>query len=445
MEEGQRHVLNIRDAMLLAGDQFRTGQFREAELLFRQINKCDPDDFNAIHCIGVCLLEQEKAAEAMPWFDRAGELLRDELITVACNQAKACAETGDEAKALMLYEKVLRQQHNHMLAWYGKALVLLQQGRHQAAITMLDVVLENDPKNDKARFARGFANLVLGNYESGFADYECRLKDEIEEPKQPLWTGKEDLQGKTILVHGEQGLGDNIMFARYLPMLVARGAEVLVWVPASVKPLLAHLEGVQLIDGWRGDGKEISFDYWIRFMSLAWAFGTTQATVPPPVPLRLRPRQYITENFTEGKRIGICWTGSRKSRYDAHRSVPLAALAPLFRLGHRIYSLQMDIRDEDREAFCQLSPIDLAQHCHSFQDTAEFIASLDCVITCDTSVAHLAGTVGVPTYVMLTAFRTYWLWIANQDRSPWYPSVRLFRQQRDGDWAPVIQRIVEAL
>lgn len=439
--------LNVADAMLLAGDLFRAWRFADAEALFRQILMAEPSNLHATNALAVCLIEQNKGAEALPFLDRTGTLLRDELVTVTCNRGRALADLGRAEEALAAFDLVLGPYPGHLLSRYNRGLVLLQMGRCKQAIADFDAVLAAG-ENDKARFGRGFANLVLGNYADGFRDYECRLKDKIDEPDVPLWTGAEPLEGKTILVHGEQGLGDNIMFARYLPMLVERGAKVLVWVPSSVKPLLAHLPGVTVL----GDDREAwpAFDYWVRFMSLALCFGTTAETVPPPVPLRFDPaarngKRDVIRNLDErgrSLRVGLCWSGSPQSRYDAHRSIPLAELAPLFDLpGIQFFSLQLAVRERDRPAFERAFIADLTPFIETFSDTANLMAELDLVITVDTSVAHLAGTVGVPTLVMLTAFRTYWLWIEKLQTSPWYPSARVLRQERDGEWGLVVARV----
>lgn len=423
-------------ARQLAGELMLQDRFAEAATLWRGLLKAWPGNPLAMHALAICLLEDKRGAEALPLLDQAAAAHRDELVALAANRARALADTSRAEEALVLLDNILRTYPQHLPSYYNRGLVRLQLGQHEAAIADLDHVLEHEPGNDNARFGRGFARLVLGDYERGFADYECRLRDVIEEPTAPQWTGEQEVAGKAILVMSEQGLGDNIMFARYLPLLVARGAKVIVAVTEGVKPLLEHLKGVEVIDE---DGRP-GCDYWVRFMSLAHCFGTRVDTVPPP--LELDKSTPVFRQPGETFKVGLCWAGSPHSRYDEHRSIPLEQLRPLFDLPNTTFvSLQKEIRDSDRAAFEEFKArglVDLAPTLTNFRATAHAMRHLDAMVTVDTSVAHLAGTVGIPTYVLLTAFRTYWLWIAQRRDSPWYPSISCIRQPRDGDWASVV-------
>lgn len=450
-----REVLNVPDAIYLASGLFDDCHYEEAERLFHAAEQAG-GGYPAINGRALCLNEMERSAEALPLFDQAYAFLRDEMISLASNRAKALTEAGRCDEALLIYSGLMQSAPTPLFR-YNRALTLLQMGRHEETIAECDEVLRVEPDNDKARFARGFARLVLGDYERGFADYECRLKDDIKEPGVPLWTGEQSLTDKTILVHGEMGLGDNIMFMRYVPMMVARGAKVIIVVPESQKFMVDGIEGAE----WRNADRATwpPLDYWVRFMSLAWCFRTTRETVQAPAPIkwdedRLQAFWRALIDLTPArefhmqlpKRVGLVWSGSRKSRYDQHRSIPLAELAPLLTVpGVTFYSLQLDVRETDQEAFANSRIVDLAPHLKTFEDTANAMKCLDLVITVDTSVAHMAGTVGVPTWVMLTTFRTYWLWIEKLKTSPWYPSVRVFRQERDGDWSSVVGQITGEL
>lgn len=440
--------LNLPDALALAIDRYGDRHFDEAERLFRAVAQFDPASFEAIKGLGLCRAEQNAHDEALGCFDRAFALLRNEMVALTCNRARSLGELARSEEALSMLNGLITSAPDYMPAIYNRGLIKLQLGRHHQAIADLDYVLEHEPNNDLARFGRGFANLVLGNYEEGFRDYECRLKDDIDEPEVPLWTGAEDLRGKTILVHGEMGLGDNIMFMRYVPLLVERGAKVLLAVDANVAPIAAGLEGTRIVGMDKSSWPK--FDYWVRFMSLALCFGTTQQTVPSPVPLHYNAEvlNYWSRRIGGAGKftVGLVWAGGKHSRYDSHRTISLEKLAPLFDLpGIEFVSLQKEIRDTDRAAYERLSPHDIAQDLKSFGDTMHAMATLDLVITVDTSVAHMAGTVGVPTWIMLTSYRTYWLWIEKQTHSPWYPSARLFRQKTDGDWDEVVSRLKAAL
>lgn len=436
--------LNVPQAAQLAADLFGARRFEEAERLFASILRADSGNFHAAHKAGICLGEQGRNEEALAYFNDAGAIMGGEMIALSCNRARALGELGRTAEAIAAYDSILRAHPDHVLSIEGRGLMKLQSSKYIEAIADFDEVLRRQPGNERALFSRGFANLALGNYADGFRDYEHRLKDDILAPDAELWTGEQELAGKTILVVGDMGHGDCIMFMRYLPRLVALGARVVVAMSEAVRPLAADVPGIEVVSEDRSTWPGL--DYWVRTMSLAAAFRTTVDTMPPPTPLifdpiRLREwRDCI--GYGPGLKVGLCWSGSLMSKYDAHRSVPLKLLAPLFDAPNvEFYSLQVDVRGGDSEIMRGLPMIDLAKYFKTFRDTAHAVKCLDLVLTVDTSVAHLAGTVGVQTWVMLTAFRTYWLWIEKQQTSPWYPSVRLFRQRRDGDWPEVIARI----
>lgn len=438
-----RIELTTPEAIAYGKSLFADHQFENAELAFRAAMD-NGGGFDAINGLAMSLNELDRSNEALGLFNKAASILEGEAKALMANKAKAYAAVGQTELALNVYNKLVKDAPVPFLL-YSRALVLLQMGRHEDAIREFDCVLELDPGNDLARFGRGFAYLVLGDYAQGFRDYEFRLKDDLDEPNVPLWTGSEDLNGKTILVHGEMGLGDNIMFARYLPMLQKMGATVVAVVPDSqfsIMPAGVICKGLDKTT-WP------KLDYWCRFMSLAWLFKTTRDTVPPPYEVGYRAfRGAIGRLMDAGGRklkVGLCWSGSPKSKYDAWRSVPLEQLAPLWDLPVEFYSFQMGVRDSDKAAFERLPMADLVPQIKDFGDTACAMRELDLMITCDTSVAHMAGTVGVPTYVMLTAFRTYWLWISKLKTSPWYPSVSVFRQEKDGEWGPVVDAIKAAM
>lgn len=447
MQFPERMELNVADAMKLVGDLCLASRFDDAGRLLGEVLKAEPGNFHAANLLGVCCAEMNRHEEAIRWFDRAGTLLRDEVVATACNRGKSLGELGRDQEAIAVFDSILRGSPGYLIARYNRGLMLMQMGQHREALAEIEQVLAAEPDNANAKFANGFSNLVLGHYREGFAGYEHRLKDELVEPDAKLWDGSQAIGGKTILIHGEQGLGDNIMFARYLPLLVARGAKVLVWTPKPLRPLFSHLAGVTIL----GDDRDAwpRCDLWARFMSLAYCFRTDEGSVPPPVRLHydvaeLAEWHHRTDD--DCLNVGLCWNGSTRSKYDSHRSVPLADLAPLFKVsGVRLFSLQLGLRDSDRAAFEVFDMVDLAPHLTDFRATAHAMKNLDLIVTVDTSVAHLAGTVGVPTFVMLSAFRAYWLWLAEREDSPWYPSVTVFRQARDGGWSDVVARICDAL
>ncbi len=452
----QRVDLNVGESVVLADDLFLAGRYAEAAPIYAAVAEAGACGVHVAHALAICLGETARHEESLVWLSRAAALIRSEMIALTLNRGKALGELNRTQEALAVYDSLLLQAPGHPLAHYGRALMHMQSGRHREAIVGFDEVLALDPANDKAVFGRGFANLVLGNYAEGFRDYEARLKDDVVEPAAALWDGSQEIAGKTVLVLGDMGLGDCIMFLRFVPLMQARGARVVVAMNEAVRPIAAGLPGVIAVDGDRANWPKL--DYWVRAMSLAWCFRVTAETVPAPTPLRFDPA--LLEDWRHhirgpGLKVGLVWSGSPQSRYDQHRSVPLDHLGPLFTVpGVTFYSLQLGVRDTDQPAFGELtrwrmSPlsnlpmVDLSPHLTDFRQTAHAMKCLDLVVTVDTSVAHMAGTVGVPTLVMLTAFRTYWLWIEQRETSPWYPSVKVVRQQQDGDWSGVVAAVRE--
>lgn len=376
--------------------------------------------------------------------------------------ARLLGEVGNTTEAMVKVMQTRAYQDPchplHDVALMNLGTLKMQEGFMGEAIQYYNEVIAhgNQAYADLALFGRGFANLVIGNLRLGFEGFEHRKMGDVPPalkgiPRlrpQDVRPTEEIVKGKTILVLGEMGFGDNIMFARYLRMLVEQGAHVVAAVPPSLKPLFSCLGGIQV----HGEHSPVS-DMWVPMMSLAYIFRTNIDSVPPPADFELRDTKVakwkapMLIHSTAGRlRVGLCWSGSRKSQYDAHRSVPFQQLAPLFQVsGVDFYSLQMDVREGDRAAYDESNIFGMADQFHTFEDTACAIRNLDLVITVDTSVAHLAGSIGVPTWVMLTAFRTYWLWIQGRSDCPWYPTAKAYRQEKHGEWGQVIEQIAADL
>jgi tetratricopeptide (TPR) repeat protein len=460
-----RIELNPRDAMLVAQELFKTGQLDEALSIYRSVADGEPDNFDAWQNVGLCLARLKRYAEALPEYDRAMRIAFTGMRMATLNRSQALGELARSDEAIGLLNGLLRSMPDDAHALYNRGVLLMQVERHEEAIADFERSLAIDPTcaAGDAVFCRGFANLVLGNYAEGFRDFEHRLKDNIAAAQchGAEWTGEQDLAGRTILILSEMGHGDMIQFGRYLPMLVERGAAVQVMVHPGVRPLLDGRPGITTIDE---DAALPITDYWCHMMSLAGAFRIARDAVPPPLPIdydQALLRKWRGEIPASGRgarielNVGLCWAGSPRSRYDEHRSIPLAALAPLIAFGAArgiaFHGFQQEIRDSDRDAFHRLHLRHAPHFPHvgpllnDFRDTAHAMRCLDLMITVDTSVAHMAGTVGIPTWVLLTKFRTYWLWQRGLDTTPWYPAMRCIRQTTDGDWAPVIRTVIGRL
>jgi hypothetical protein len=296
-------------------------------------------------------------------------------------------------------------------------------------------------------FNKGLALLLTGQFAEGWPLFERRLQlGVVRSIEQPIWRG-ENLAGRVLLLHAEQGLGDTIQFCRYAP-LAARRATVVLEVQPPLLPLLAGQPAMPKLVA-RGDALP-KFDLHCPLLSLPLAFGGEPSAFPSPAgylaadPARVADWAPLLPR-SEGRRVGIVWSGNPKHRSDANRSLPLAALLPLLECGATLLSLQNELRDSDRALFDATPQIArLASPFRDFADTAAVIAQLDLVIAADTSVAHLAAALGKPTWILLP-FAPDWRWLLDREDSPWYASVRLFRQSARGDWAGVIERVRQAL
>lgn len=299
----------------------------------------------------------------------------------------------------------------------------------------------------------GIQKLLLGDYAGGWPLYEWRRKtDQFAEWRrmftQPEWTGEQPIAGKTLLLYAEQGLGDAIQFMRYVPQAEALGATVILEIPSPLATLSDTLNARarRIIKGETPP----DFDLHCPLMSLPLAFGTRVDTIPAAIPyLGVDPRKAADVRARLGAksvtRIGLAWSGYAGHRNDRDRSLALRALEPLLRLEFEYHSLQRDIRPDDAAVLAEFARVRSHQdELRDFSDTAALISEMDLVITVDTSVAHLAGALGKTTWVMLPT-RPDWRWMTARSDSPWYPSVRLFRQKSAGDWGRVIEEMITEL
>jgi hypothetical protein len=265
---------------------------------------------------------------------------------------------------------------------------------------------------------------------------------------QPLWGGG-PLEGRTILLHAEQGFGDTIQFVRYAALVIQRGGDVIVGCPASLVALLASCRGINRL-AEQAD-KLPSFDVHAPLPSLPGIFHTSLETIPADVPYLFADQDLVEQRRQElrgitGFKIGIAWQGNPKNPNDRNRSISLRCFEPLARCsGVRLLSLQKEAGVDQLQDVAERFPVtELGSRLGDFMDTAAVMRNLDLVITCDTAIAHLAGALGVPVWVALP-FVPDWRWLLDRSDSPWYPTMRLFRQESRGDWQGVFQRIEGAV
>jgi hypothetical protein len=320
-------------------------------------------------------------------------------------------------------------------------------------LTELHRIKQIDPDNAKADWNASFIQLLRGDFKVGWQSREARwnmltLPATAKYPRfgKPMWRGERDIGGKAILVCADEGLGDTIQFVRYVPMLAALGARVVLLPQEPLYPLLSGLPGVaQCLPNMKSGLS--AFDFHCPIMRLRWAFGTTLESIPAstsylPHPTKARVQAWEDRLGTRDKlRIGLVWSGNAAQGNDHNRSMPLKTLSRVIIPGATFISLQKDPRPQDEAVLRERSDIvDLSEHFTDFAETAALIGCLDLVITVCTSVAHLAAALGCPTWVMLSAVPD-WRWLLDRNDSPWYPTARLFRQTTAGDYDGVVDRM----
>jgi hypothetical protein len=353
---------------------------------------------------------------------------------------------------LASYDIAISIKPDYAEAFSNRGNVLKELKRFDEALASYNKAIEQKPDYSEAYVNRSLVRLLLGDFERGFVDYEWRKikKNTIINKAyvQPLLTSLSDAKSKIIFVHWEQGLGDTIQFCRFIDYLVERGARVLFGCQTNLHQLLRSLnENVSFIDG---NHQTIIFDFHIPLMSLALLFKTTIDTVPSKNPY-LKADQNLIEKFKsiltdEGFKIGICWKGSSTYKDDINRSFSVELFEDLSKIsGVRLISLHKGEGEDQltnlpNGMIVETLGSDFDSGPDAFLDTAAVMMNLDLVITSDTSIAHLGGALGVPVWVALK-FIPDWRWMLDRADSPWYPTMRLFRQKSDGDWQRVFEEM----
>jgi tetratricopeptide (TPR) repeat protein len=466
----------------------KQNKLEEAAASLREAARLDPNQADALANLGTALLLRERPDEAAEWYRRALRL-RPGWPEVHNNLGVACLKTSrwEEASACFREAALLRPGHTDAYCNLAQALIRLDRiddaleglrraldanpnladaychrgyalalsGRFDAALESLGKALELRPDHADAHFERALVWLVQGDWRRGLAEYEWRWKTGRFPPvpyRLPAWDGS-PLAGRSILLHAEQGIGDTIHFVRYAPLVKERGGVTVVVCPDNLLPLLSRCPGIDRLVG--SSVPLPSCHVQASLQSLPHLLGTTPDTIPARVPYLLADPALVERWRGElpagpAFKVGITWAGSPGYRRDHLRSIPLRHFAPVARLeGVRLYSLQKGPGVEQLDSFAKEFPVtDLAagltEKAGAFTDTAAALMSLDLVITADTALVHLAGALGVPTFLALSRVAD-WRWLLDREDTPWYPSVRLFRQGQRGDWDGLFTRIAGAV
>lgn len=430
------------------------GRPEEALSCQRQALRLDPESADAQNNLGMVHYAQGNIPEAENCF-RTALRLQPGHANATLNLGSARQILNHAGEADYLFRRALSLGVDEARAKSNLALVLMEQARPQEAELCCREALALRPDYPEARGNLALALLMMGRLEEGFREYEARWEVEtMAAPAlpQPLWTGQA-LNGETVLLYAEQGYGDTLQFCRYVPMVAAAGGRVVLVVPKALHRVMTTLDGVaELL--CEGDDLPASFDYHCPLLSLPFAFGTTMATIPAPVPY-LRADASRWADFLDelpGLKVGLVWAGKSRTAQphavaiDRRRSMRLADMMPLLSVpGCSFVSLQLGPPAAQLQALPDGMVLhDMADRLDDWADTADLIAGLDLVIAVDTAVAHLAGALG-KTVWLLNRFDSCWRWFLNRDDTPWYPSMRQFRQAGRGDWAGVIERVRQAL
>jgi tetratricopeptide (TPR) repeat protein len=384
---------------------------------------------------------------------RQALLLRPDFAEATLNYGTALMKLDRHEEALPIYGKAKTQKRDFAPAICGEGLTLQALGRFDEALAAFDEAVRLGDVDAVSN--RGCLLLMQGDFERGWEGYESRwlagrsLKEALG-VKFPVWSGK-IVEGERILVMNDHGLGDTIQFSRYSMLAAREGADVTFLCPGKLHRLFATLNGVRLVD--KIDVSE-TFDTQIALSSLPRAFGTRLESIPAPIPY-LKPERELQSKWAarigaHGFKVGICWQGNPNPQADMARSIPLTVFASLSAKPNvRLISLQKGAGTEQLQNLPEGMNVetlgdDFDAGADAFVDTAAVMASLDLIVTCDTSIAHLAGALGLPVWVALKKVAE-WRWLSEREDSPWYPTMRLFRQERRGDWSALFARMAPSV
>jgi tetratricopeptide (TPR) repeat protein len=477
----RQQVVHLGTTLNQAISLHRRGQLNHAKALYEYVLSIQPNQIDALNLLGVvanqsknyllaCELIGKAIAidpnvadfhsnlgnaltglgqfeQAVASYDKAIAIKPDYFEAYA-NRGVALKELKDLSAAIVDFDKAIALKPNYAQAYCNRGNALKDLKQLHAAVEDYDRAIAAMPDFVEPYWCKSLALLLDGNFAEGWELYEWRWKLSLERRNftQPLWLGAESLVGKSILLHSEQGLGDTLQFCRFAPLVANLGARVFIEVPSTLVELLRGLTGVSNVIA---KGSPLpSFDYQCPLLSLPFALKTRIDSIPLGSGyLHSDPHKVDVWSRTFGAktkpRVGIAWSGSAGHKIYHDRSIALSAIASHLPREFEYFSLQKELRDVDRLAYEADSNIKIkyfGDQISDFADTAAICQLMDFVISVDTSVAHLAGALGKETWVLLP-FVPDWRWLLDRNDSPWYDSMKLYRQNADGDWSGVISRV----
>lgn len=451
-------IIPDRESVLtnLVASLVKLEQFDEAKEISYKLLARNPSNREIALSLGNIEFKLANFQEALSYFNRCLEISLDNPEAWTC-RGNTLSALGHLEDALSSVDKAIEINQDFSQAWSDRGNILCEMRRHEQAITSYNKSIDIDPNDADSRWNKALCELSLGNFDSGWELYEWRWKTEsfsstLRNFKEPKWLGREDISGKTIFIYTEQGLGDTIQFCRYVEFLKELGATVLLEVPRALMNLLVELKGV---DELISKGNPIPyFDFHCPLLSLPYALRNTVKAIPNKSPYLTIHNQLVQKwkNYfgNEGFTIAICWQGNPKAKIDRGRSFTVDSFLPIAELENvRLISLQKGFGAEQLEHSKLVNQVEtLADDFDSdnrrFLDSAAVMKSVDLVITSDTALTHVAGSLGIETWLPLR-YVPDWRWLLNGNSSPWYPHHRLFRQPRAGDWESVFKQMAKEI
>ncbi len=436
------------DALQLSGNiLFQLGFKAEALNVYDLAIKARPGDAG-IHIDRGCLLaDLGRQEEAMACFGRALELKPDDAIA-QFNRGNLLRASGRPEEAASSFQLVIALNPDFALAHNNLGSILKDLDRHDEALSCYQRALEITPDFFEVRLNLAIAYLQVGDFERGWEYYDARWQTQgsgkIEaEFERPLWLGDQSLDGKTILLHAEQGLGDTLQFCRYVQKVKELGAAVILCVHKPLIALLSHLQGVDVLIE---KGSELpAHDYQCPLMSLPRAFRTRLDSIPSAASYIVTDKSKVPfwrKKIDAGLslKVGLAWSGSPKNEEDQRRSIAFAEFSQMLPQAAACVVLQNQVRAADLDLLAARPEIRYFGDELDLSAAAVVCEQMDVIVTVDTSIAHLAGALGKPVFVLLP-YSADWRWLKDRSDSPWYPSATLFRQHRLGDWSEVVRRV----
>ena len=430
----------------------RQGKLGDAKQIYERILQKQSNHFDALQLLGSIYNQIKLPEMSLKYFNKALKINKTNPA-VYNNRGNAFQALNRFGDALKSYEEALKLKPDYAEAHNNLGKTLQELERFEDALKSYEEALKLNPDYAEATWNKSLLLILIGDYLDGWMLYESRLEKEDTKKDYPsypqiAWRGQENIQGKRILISSEQGLGDTIQFVRYLEKIHQLGAEIVLQVPTTLSNITGTIKApVTVIDN---KSKLPEFDAYCPLLSLPYVFKTTVETIPASVPYLFADQQKVSAwNQKLGvktiTRIGLVWSGAGGHKNDHNRSIPLELFTNLIDLPVEWHSMQNEYRAADKKVLESIPALKQHQdHLEDFTDTAALIECMDLVISVDTSVAHLAGALGKPTWILLPFVPDY-RWMLEREDCPWYPTAKLLRQDETRDWRKVINRVVSSL